>query len=111
MASFAALGGLVIFLPIQIAALRLPRMHPSRYRTAAFKLTGFWLRVCALTGILMVFFFGAIILYELKTLLNIGCFIVFIASGAIYYRLRKARLRRKGIDLLERIAREHDWDA
>ncbi len=110
LASFAALGGLIIFLPIQIAALKLPRLYPHRYRHAGFKLKGLWFWVCPLSGILMVFFFGAIILYELKTLINIGCFCVFIFSGGLYYHLRKTYLHHQGIDLLETIDQERDWD-
>jgi len=110
LASFAALGGLIIFLPIQVAALKLPRLYPDHYRRAGFKLKGLWFWACPLTGILMVLFFGAIILYELKTLVKIGSFLVFIFTGAAYYLLRKAYLHRQGIDLLKTIDQEHDWD-
>ena len=34
LASYAALGGLIIFLPLQIAALRLPRLLPAEYRAS-----------------------------------------------------------------------------
>jgi len=110
LASYAALGGLIIFLPIQIAALRLPRLYPDRYWCAPFKLKGIWFWVCPLSGILMVFFFGAIILYELKTLTKIGCFLAFVATGGLYYLQRKAYLRRQGIDLDHLMDQEHDWD-
>ncbi len=110
LASFAALGGLIIFLPIQVAALKLPRLYPDRYRRAGFKLKGLWFWVCPLSGILMVFFFGVIILHELKTIVKIGCFLVFIFSGGLYYHLRKTYLHRQGIDLLQTIGQEHDWD-
>jgi APA family basic amino acid/polyamine antiporter len=110
LASYAALGGLIIFLPIQIAALRLPRLYPERYLCAPFKLKGIWFWVCPLSGILMVIFFGAIIFYELKTLPKIGCFLAFAATGGLYYLQRKAYLRRQGIDLHYFIDQEHDWD-
>ncbi len=110
LASFAALGGLIIFLPIQVAALKLPRLYPDRYRRAGFKLKGLWLWVCPLSGMFMVLFFGAIILYELKTLVKIGSFCAFILTGGVYYYLRKTYLHRLGIDLLQTIDQEHDWD-
>jgi APA family basic amino acid/polyamine antiporter len=108
LASYAALGGLIIFLPIQIAALKLPRLYPDRFQRAAFKLRGFWFWACPLVGLAMVFFFGAIIIYELKTPIKMGCFFVFVFTGVIFYLLRKAYLRRRGIDLLKIINQEHD---
>jgi len=110
LASFAALGGLIIFLPIQVAALKLPRLYPDRYRRSGFKLKGLLFWVCPLSGILMVFFFGAIIVYELKTLFKISCFLIFIFTGGLYYYLRKAYLLRQGIDLHQVIDRERGWD-
>jgi D-cysteine desulfhydrase len=58
LASFAALGGLIIFLPIQIASLRLPKLFPEQYYQSEFKLKGFWLWFCPSVGMAMVIFFG-----------------------------------------------------
>jgi len=110
LASYAALGGLIIFLPVQIAALRLPQLYPQPYHRAAFKLKGIWFWLCPLSGMLMVIFFGAVILYELRTPLKIGCFLVFIATGACYYFGRKAYLRRRGIDWRAFVGQEPGWD-
>ena len=71
LASYAALGALMILIPIQIAAIRLPKLHPERYQRAAFKLTGFWLWFCPSVGILMVVFFSILIIYDLKSPLKI----------------------------------------
>ena len=108
LASFAALGGLIIFLPIQVAALRLPRLYPDHYQRAAFKLRGVWFWICPLSGITMVLFFGAIILYDLKTPAKIGCFAVFVFSGWVVYLLRKRYLKGRGIDLLQMIRQDRD---
>jgi APA family basic amino acid/polyamine antiporter len=83
LASYAALGALMILIPIQIAAIRLPGLHPQRYRRAKFKLTGIWLRFCPLVGILMGVFFSALILYDLKSPLKIGGFLVFAIFGGL----------------------------
>ena len=99
LASYAALGTLIIFIPIQIAAIKLPVYYPESYREAGFKLKGFWLWFCPVVGILMVFFFSIIILYDLKSPLKVGSFLLFIASGSVYYLMRRKHLLSKGIKL------------
>jgi len=108
LASYAALGGLIIFLPVQIAALRLPRKYPERYERAGFKLTGFWFWFCPVVGVLMVVFFGMILVYDLKTPGKIGAFLLFIVSGLVYYLWRKRRLAARGVDL-DRMTQADDW--
>ena len=109
LASYATLGVLIIFIPIQVAALRLPTLYPARYRQSDFKLKGFWLWACPLVGILMVVFFSIIILYDLKSPLKIGSFLAFILSGAVYYRLRKRYLRSRGFKLESLLEHESTW--
>ena len=110
LASYAALGGLIIFLPIQIAAIRFRRLYPHHYRNASFKLTGIFFWLCPVIGILMVVFFGMIILYDLKSLLKMGSFGIFILSGMIYYLCRKVYLRNRGFDLVESIKKDARWN-
>ena len=110
LASYAALGGLIIFLPIQIAAMRFPALYPAQYRKSAFKLKGFWLRFCPLVGIIMVVFFSLIILYDLKSIWNIGWFIAFIVSGIFYYQLRKKFLLANGVRLTDLLKGKENWD-
>jgi amino acid transporter len=109
LASYAALGGLIIFFPIQIAALRFRRLYPDRYRESSFKLKGIAYWICPIVGIVMVLFFGLVILVELKTPLKIGCFSLFILSGVIYYQLRRIYLAKKGIDLVKTVETEEAW--
>lgn len=109
LASYASLGGLIIFFPVMVAAIKFPTLYPDKYRLAAFKLNPFQLRFCAFTGIVMVLFFGTVIFIDLKTLLNISGFFLFFISGALYYVLRKRYLLRIGIDLNALIGKE-DWD-
>ena len=92
-ASYASLGGLVIFLPILLAAWRFPRLHPDLYENAPFRLPPFWLRFSVGTGILMVLFFGVILLYDLGSVLKTGLFILFILTGIAFYLARRRWLR------------------
>jgi APA family basic amino acid/polyamine antiporter len=99
LASYASLGVLIIFIPIQIAAIRLPNLYPDNYQKAGFKLKGFWLWFCSMVGILMVVFFSIIILYDLNSPLKVGSFLGFILTGLVYYLIRKKYLHSKGIRL------------
>ena len=109
LASYAALGGLVIFLPIQIASMRLPKLYPDHYQRSEFKLKGFLLWFCPLVGMAMVVFFGIIILYELNSLPKIGSFVAFIISGGAYYALRLKFLKKRGIPFKEIIKKSEPW--
>ena len=50
---------------------------------------------------LLMVFFGTIILLDLKSAWKIGWFMAFIASGIIYYQWRKRYLAGKGIQIDE----------
>lgn len=110
LASYAALGGLIIFLPLMIAALRFPKLYPDLYAASEFKLKGFGLWFCVVVGMLMVFFFGVVLLVDLKTPWKIGCFLVFILSGVGYYQLRKRYLLKKGIDFQSHLRLAGHWN-
>ncbi|MGQ9843222.1 MAG: APC family permease [Spirochaetota bacterium] len=107
-ASYSALGGIIIFLPILIAALKFPRLYPDTYKHAAFKLNGAWLYICVIVGFVMILFFCLVLLIDLKTLFNIGLFVVFVLSGVMYYTVRKRYLASQGIHC-EAIMQKDDW--
>jgi APA family basic amino acid/polyamine antiporter len=109
LAAYAALGGLIIFIPVQIASVKLPVLYPEHYRRAAFKLRGIGLWVCPCLGVLMVVFFSIIILYDLKSLFKVACFAAFVFSGAAYYLWRKGRLRARGLRLEDLMKRQETW--
>jgi APA family basic amino acid/polyamine antiporter len=98
-ASYASLGGLVIFVPILMAAWRFPKAYPDKFQNSPFKIKKFWLKASVTVGILMVVFFGVIILYDLKTVFKILFFLMFIATGYLVFYLRKWRLARLGTPL------------
>jgi APA family basic amino acid/polyamine antiporter len=101
LASYAALGGMIIFLPVMIAAIRLPRLYPSQYQNSGFKLRGFWLWFCSLVGMILMIFFGIIILYDLNSFWERGYFLAFIVSGIIYYQWRRRYLLAQGFRIEE----------
>ena len=101
LASYASLGALIIFIPIQIASIRLPGLYPDHYHAAEFKLKGFWLWFCPIVGILMVAFFCIIILVDLQSIWKIGWFFAFIISGMLYYQWRKRYLLSQGFRLTD----------
>jgi APA family basic amino acid/polyamine antiporter len=101
LASYAALGGMIIFLPVMAASVRLPTLFPEQYKQSGFKLKGFWLWFCPIVGMLLMVFFGIIILFDLKSTWKIGWFITFIGSGIVYYQWRKRYLAAKGIRIRE----------
>ncbi len=107
-ASYAALGGMIIFVPVLIASLRLPRLYPERYARSPFKLRGFLLWFCPVVGFLMVAFFSAVIIADLKSPVKVGLFGAFILSGIVYYIIRKRLLLRAGVDL-SLIKGRSDW--
>lgn len=109
LASYAALGGLIVFFPTMLAAIRFPRLYPEHYHRSPYKLKGFWLLFCPLVGIAMVLFFGLIIIIDLKAPLKIGCFLFFILSGAAYYQLRKHHWQKRGVNLSEQLVKQEDW--
>ena len=97
-ASYSALGGIIIFIPVLLAALVLPKMYPERYAASSFKLSGFWLYACSVVGIVISLFFSVVILVDLKSGWKISLFLVFILSGVAYYALRARFLRARGAD-------------
>ncbi len=111
LASYAALGGLIIFLPMMAAAFRFPGLFPEQYARSEFKLAGIKLLICVITGTVLVLFFSLVLLVDLETPLNVGFFVLFLLSGIIYYQFRKRWLAGQGIDLNEIINNREGWHA
>jgi APA family basic amino acid/polyamine antiporter len=109
LAAYASLGGMIIFLPMQIAALRLPRRFPVQHAAAGFRLRGIWHWLCPVAGILLILFFTLVILVDLGSPLKVGWFGLFILSGAAFYRLRCSQLKRRGFSVAEHIAANETW--
>lgn len=101
LAACAALGGMIIFLPVMAASVRLPALYPDHFANCGFKLKGFWLWFCPLVGMLLMIFLGIVILIDLQSVWKIGWFTAFIASGIVYYQWRRRYLAGKGIRINE----------
>ncbi len=97
-ASYAAMGGIVVFIPVLISSIALPRLYPKEYNNSAFKLKGFWLWFCPVVGILVGLFFCLVILTDLGTPAKVLPFLLFILSGVAYYEARRRYLLKKGVD-------------
>ena len=108
LASYSALGGMMILFPVMIASIFLPRKYPKQYKKSEFRLKGFWLWFCPSVGCLMVLFFSVVILSDLKSLLKILFFLAFILSGICVYQLRKRNLMKNGVDIKE-LTRDLYW--
>lgn len=91
-ACYAALGGIIIFIPVLMASLALPRLYPEQYRNSVFKLTGFWRWFCPAVGIVMGLFFCLVIIVDLKETAKVLPFLLFILSGIVFYELRRRYL-------------------
>ena len=100
-ASYAALGGMVVFIPVLIASLALPRRYPERYRASAFKLGRFFRVVCPVLGAALAVFLCLVILADLGSPLKIGLFLAFAVSGLVYYEARRRFLLRRGFDIVK----------
>lgn len=102
-AALGSIGGIIIFLPVLGAALRLPQRAPRAYRNAYFKLKGSWLKLAVFIGALLAVIVMAILLIDLWAMPDGSffsyLFLVWLALGMIYYELRRRALLRRGTDL------------
>jgi len=102
-AALGSIGGIIVFMPVLGAALRLPQRAPKAYRAAHFKLKGPWLKIAVSIGALLALIVMAILLIDLWSM-PVGSFLSYLflawlALGMIYFELRRRALLSKGIDL------------
>jgi APA family basic amino acid/polyamine antiporter len=108
LASYSALGGMIIFVPIMIASMKLPKAYPEAYENAYFKLKGFWIWLCPVVGFIMIAFFSLIIIADMRDdWRKIAFFVLFAVTGVAYYQLRKMSLKKRGV-ILEDIKGRND---
>jgi len=91
-AVLASLGGIVIFIPVMGAALRLRRAHPEVYARARWHLAGALHYLAPVVGVLFCLLVIAILLADLSShrdgWLFLVLFLLWAAAGALYVRLR-----------------------
>ena len=102
-AALGSIGGIIVFMPVLGAALRLPQRAPKAYRAAHFKLKGPWLKIAVLIGAVLALLVMAILLIDLFSM-PVGSFLCYLflawlALGMVYFELRRRALLRRGVDL------------
>jgi Flp pilus assembly protein TadB len=81
----------------------LPRKMPERYEAATFKLKGFWLPFFTIGG--AVLFSGLIVVGFVTSPIAGAAIVVLVITGIIYFYLRRWQLRRRGVQLEDRLSR------
>jgi len=79
------------------AVLALPHRNPERFAAAAFRLSPFWRVVCSVGLILISLLFIGLGVAQDPAAARI--FVVLMLLGAAYYGVRKAMLRRQGLQI------------
>jgi APA family basic amino acid/polyamine antiporter len=104
-ANYATIGGLIVFIPVMIAAILLPRRVPEVYQRARFKLSGALLYAAPIIGIVISVLLIVILLVDLKAWSL--PFIVWFGLGFLVVSWRKAAIEREsGEPLSDRMARD-----
>lgn len=102
-ANLGSIGGIIIFLPVLGAALRLPKRAPEAYEASAFKLRGAWLYLAVTAGGILSLVVLVLLLVDLWSIPGGGAFsslfIAWLILGLIYFEFRQRALRREGREL------------
>jgi APA family basic amino acid/polyamine antiporter len=97
-AIFASLGGILVFVPVLGAALRLRRCFPEVYARSGMRLSGFWYYLAPAGGLLLCLLAAAILLVDLASRRRgwwyFAVFLAWLAGGALFAWLRRRWLRR-----------------
>ncbi len=103
LAALGSIGGLILFLPVLGAALRLPRRAPEAYEASEFKLRGFWLYLAIVAGGILAVVAIVILLIDLWSMpqgdIYGYLFLAWLVLGFAYFELRQRFLRRQGKEL------------
>ena len=98
-AVFASLGGIIIFIPVMGAALRLKKHHPQIYARSSIRLKGFLYFFAPAVGLLLCLLVIVILLIDLSShrggFIFLAIFAVWVVAGAVYSGFRLGRKRRR----------------
>ncbi len=99
-AVFASLGGIIIFIPVMGAALRLRKHHPELYARSSIQLKGLLYFFAPAMGLALCLLVIAILLVDLSShrggFVFLAIFLVWVLAGAVYSSLKLRRKRRRG---------------
>ena len=99
-AVFASLGGIIIFIPVMGAALRLRKHHPELYARSSIQLKGWLYYFAPAMGLVLCLLVIAILLVDLSShrggFFFLAIFIGWVLAGAVYSGLKLRRKRRRG---------------
>ena len=92
-AVLASIGGIIVFIPLLGAAVRLPKRAPQAYENSPFKLRGLWLYLSVGAGFFLSLVVLIVLLIDLISYpagLAYGvAFILWLIAGALLFLMRK----------------------
>jgi len=93
-ASYATIGGMIIFIPTMISAMLLPRRAPEVYAAPGFRLRGFMLHLAPVVGIITSALLILVLLVDLfdKSWLYPALFLVWFGLGFVFYAARRKKV-------------------
>ena len=102
-AALGSIGGIIIFIPVLGAALRLPKKAPEAYKASTFKLKGPVLYLAVIIGGILSLIVIAILFIDLWSM-EMGSnfsylFLIWLFLGFIYFELRNRKLKKEGREL------------
>jgi len=109
-ASYAALGGLIIFIPVMISAMLLKKRRPEEYARAPFKLRGALYWIAPAGGLFLTVMTIGMLLYDSYSKRGpweIILFVLWLVFGYIIYGFLRDRIEReKGMTVREVLAED-----
>ena len=99
LAVFASIGGIIIFIPVMAAALRIRKLRPDLYANSHLKLPGVSYVAAPIIGLVLSVVIIVILLVGLSSheqgFVFLAVFAVWVAAGAIYAKVRLTRRGRR----------------
>lgn len=113
-ANYAAIGGLIVFIPVMLSAMVLKKRRPDAYEKAPFKLTGALYWIAPSFGVLLTFISILILLYDTTMQFGKWSLIVYLGwlifGGFLYLFLRDRIEKAAGKSIKEIMAEDRISD-